>query len=438
MEALWTFLEAQASNDFLVGGAVLAAVGVGAAALSRLFGVLRSLATRFLSWSVTIENQHQAYGQLLGWLAATDAFARLRRLRFDAFEASPAACEEDEAPSRRRSLTPEAGRFWLWRDGALVAIDRRIDDKPIPGRMQRCESVTLTFIGLSRARSGAVFARWMAAAEAFAEGEKAGWPTLYRRESWDGWSAGRRLRPRPLASVITKGDAGARLVADARIFLGREAWYAERGVPWRRGYLLYGPPGSGKTSLIRAAATELGLDLAIIDLARKSLDDSGLADALSSAPKGAALVLEDIDAAFRQRDREDAASGLSFSGLLNALDGLAAQEGRIVMMTTNHRELLDPALIRPGRADLHLEIGLAGPAEAAALFLRFFPGAEAQAEALATQLEGEAAPAAVQAALLAAPENAGAAALALRRLYAETASEDAAGQAAASAAVAAE
>ena len=274
-------------------------------------------------------------------------------------------------------------------------------------------------LGLDRRAKEALLADWLGKARLWAEGERSGWPQLYTRASWDGWNAPQRMRPRPIASVITAGDAGERLVADAKRFLGREEWYAARGVPWRRGYLLYGPPGTGKTSLIRAVATELGLDLAIVDLARKSLDDAGLVEALCTAPLGAALVLEDVDAAFAGRSREDAASGLTFSGLLNALDGLAAQEGRIVIMTTNHRELLDPALIRPGRADLHLEIGLSGPAEAARLFLRFFPEAHAAGKELEAALIGAVSPASVQAALLAAPDNPRAAALAVKALFAE-------------------
>lgn len=51
---------------------------------------------------------------------------------------------------------------------------------------------------------------------------------------------------------------------------------------------------------------------------------------------------------------------VSFSGLLNAIDGVASHEGRILIMTTNHRERLDPALIRPGRVDMQIEFGYAG------------------------------------------------------------------------------
>lgn len=419
MEALWTVLEAQASNEFLAGGVALAALAALAAAVSRVLAALRTLFWRCCAWSVTIENNHPAYRELLAWLAAEGAFRRLRSCRLD--RAARRGEEECEGRPDRRSdglnLTPQAGRFWLLKDGALVMLDRSIGDKPIPGRLERMESLTLTFLGLDRRARAALFGAWLARASAWMEGERADWPQLFTRASWDGWNAGQRIRPRAMSTVVTAGDAGERLVSDARRFLEREAWYAERGVPWRRGYLLYGPPGTGKTSLIRATASELGLDLAIVDLAKKSLDDAALVEALSTAPSGAMLVLEDVDAAFAGRSREDAASGLTFSGLLNALDGLAAQEGRIVVMTTNHRELLDPALIRPGRADLHLEIGLAGPREAARLFLRFFPEAGAGAAELGAALEGEAAPAAVQAALLAAPDNPRAAALAIRALY---------------------
>jgi chaperone BCS1 len=51
--------------------------------------------------------------------------------------------------------------------------------------------------------------------------------------------------------------------------------------------------------------------------------------------------------------------GITFSGLLNALDGVAAQEGKVLVMTTNHVERLDPALVRPGRIDIRCYFGLA-------------------------------------------------------------------------------
>ena len=76
---------------------------------------------------------------------------------------------------------------------------------------------------------------------------------------------------------------------------------------------------------------------------------------------------------FAQREGGEKRSGVSFLGLLNAIDGVAAQEGRALVMTTNHKERLDPALIRPGRADVHTELGLVCAATARRLFERFFP-----------------------------------------------------------------
>ncbi len=81
-----------------------------------------------------------------------------------------------------------------------------------------------------------------------------------------------------------------------------------------------------------------------------------------------------VDAVFTRRESGEKRSGVSFSGLLNAIDGVAAQEGRALVMTTNHKERLDPALIRPGRADVHTELGLVGAPTARRLYERFFPG----------------------------------------------------------------
>lgn len=144
-------------------------------------------------------------------------------------------------------------------------------------------------------------------------------------------------------------------------------------MPWRRGYLLYGPPGTGKSSLIRALASELSLDIAGLDVGRMGLSDDDLRDAMMEAPKKALIAIEDIDAVFVKRDGGEKRTGVSFSGLLNAIDGVAAQEGRALIMTTNHKEKLDPALIRDGRADVHMELGYINAKTAARLFKRFFP-----------------------------------------------------------------
>jgi mitochondrial chaperone BCS1 len=84
--------------------------------------------------------------------------------------------------------------------------------------------------------------------------------------------------------------------------------------------------------------------------------------------------LEDADAIFHERRRtSDTAPGVTFSGLLNAIDGIGAPEHRVLILTTNHADRLDPALLRPGRIDLHVRIGHLEPEQAGRLFLRFFP-----------------------------------------------------------------
>lgn len=93
----------------------------------------------------------------------------------------------------------------------------------------------------------------------------------------------------------------------------------------------------------------------------------------------AVILLEDIDAAFVQRDSGGANTKLTFSGLLNALDGVASSEERLVFMTTNHIERLDPALIRPGRVDMVLRLGDASDKQIRRLFVKFYPDYETQA-----------------------------------------------------------
>ena len=195
-----------------------------------------------------------------------------------------------------------------------------------------------------------------------------GWP--------GGFEKAMSKKPRSIESVILDQNLANELLEDARDFLRSSEWYASVGIPYRRGYLLHGPPGCGKTSFCQALAGELKLDLCMLTLADKNLDDTALAENLREAPANSIVLLEDVDAVFVERSvqSDSKSSGVTFSGLLNAIDGVASQEGRLFFMTTNHKEKLDPALIRPGRCDVKVELKRASRSMAQRLFRNFFPG----------------------------------------------------------------
>ena len=108
--------------------------------------------------------------------------------------------------------------------------------------------------------------------------------------------------------------------------------------------------------------------------------DESLTDAILEAPGRSLLVLEDVDVSGAPIDRDKEAGkdskDLTMSAFLNAIDGLASSDdGRILIMTTNHPERLDAALVRPGRVDYRVAFGECGPAELDRMYRRFFPGA---------------------------------------------------------------
>lgn len=202
-------------------------------------------------------------------------------------------------------------------------------------------------------------------------------------DRWDKITEG---PPRTMESVILK-QTSHDVLQDMRMFLVSSDWYNRMGIPYRRGYLLYGPPGNGKTSLCTAFAGELRQDICILSLSSPILTDGKLSSILRKAPSRSLIVLEDVDAAFEKRKKVDSASSkLTFSGLLNAIDGVVSQEGHIFIMTTNHIEKLDPALVRPGRCDVKLEVCNASRDQLEAMFVRFFPGREADARLYASRI----------------------------------------------------
>lgn len=163
---------------------------------------------------------------------------------------------------------------------------------------------------------------------------------------------------------------------DVQEFLDARTWYLDRGIPYRRGYLLYGPPGTGKTSFVQALAGRLDFNIAMLSLSQRGLTDDLLNQLLLNLPPRTFVLLEDADAAFNNRMQRqgDGYSGatVTFSGLLNALDGVASAEERVVFMTTNHVERLDDALVRPGRVDMMVRLGEATQWQMEQMWDRFY------------------------------------------------------------------
>jgi mitochondrial chaperone BCS1 len=192
---------------------------------------------------------------------------------------------------------------------------------------------------------------------------------------------GQPRRKRPLESVILDAGVKERIVADVQDFLASAQWYYDRGIPYRRGYLLYGPPGTVKSSFIQALAGELDYDIAILNLSERGLTDDRLNHLLTIIPTRTLVLLEDVDAAFSNRRLQIDTDGyqganVTFSGLLNALDGVASSEERIIFLTTNHVERLDEALVRPGRVDMTVRLDEATRYQVERLWDRFYSDLE--------------------------------------------------------------
>ena len=138
------------------------------------------------------------------------------------------------------------------------------------------------------------------------------------------------------------------ILNDLENFLKSEKDYEKYGIPYKRNYLFYGPPGNGKTSFINAIAGKYNFKIFLISISQ--ITDELFKKLISSIRDDGILVLEDVDALFTN-DKKN----LTMSTVLNVLDGLARQNRIICVMTTNHFEVLTSVFKRPGRLDFLIE-----------------------------------------------------------------------------------
>lgn len=180
--------------------------------------------------------------------------------------------------------------------------------------------------------------------------------------NWESWKLVSKRRVKPLNEVILPNSIREFLIRDLDTFQQSRDWYENLNIVYKRGYLVYGPPGTGKTTLAQAMAAYLGKDICSLNLSSIG-NDTALVNTFSNLPENALLLIEDIDCVFKGREPVNNETKITFSCLINCLDGAISKDGIITVITTNHLENLDSALIREGRMDIQLEMPLANTPE---------------------------------------------------------------------------
>ena len=160
-----------------------------------------------------------------------------------------------------------------------------------------------------------------------------------------------------------------RIMGDIDKFMNSQDEYITKGIKYKRNYLLHGPPGTGKTSFITSVASKYDLDVFMINL-NTNINDIVFMKMIAKLPERSLLVLEDVDFLFEQNQN----NSVNFSTILNTLDGFACKNRLITFMTTNHKEKLDPSLIRPGRIDSIYEFSFASKLQIKEMLESYFPG----------------------------------------------------------------
>lgn len=349
-----------------------------------LLALARKLPGQIWRWTysrviitVEVQNTNAVFDWISAWLAEQPYSKRARNLTAEA-KNSP------DGERLRVLFTPAPGNHIIRYKRRLLWIERERKE-PTAGAAGKSDISALFMQEIFYIRvlgwNQDVAHEFIEDARKAAERQSKQEPSIYTVR-WGYWQRGGPLHARPLESVILPAGMLEDLIADVQQFLNSQDWYRAMGIPYRRGFMFEGLPRTGKSSAVSALAGFLGIDLYLLTISGEDMNDERLMNLLSNVRDGSIILCEDIDSCLHQRtfNREDDNSkGVTFSGFLNALDGVAAREGCMIFLTTNHKEKLDQALIGPGRVDREFHFDYADHDQIERMFLRFFPGHKREA-----------------------------------------------------------
>ncbi|KAF1972043.1 putative mitochondrial chaperone bcs1 [Bimuria novae-zelandiae CBS 107.79] len=354
--------------SLLTGGPSIYSRAVCIGGLLLLFGkhaseYLGTLLETYFSSKIEVPYTDEAYDMHIFWVYS-QPFARSARTSLARIDLKSSAEPRSHAEKKSLHYSPCNGRSYFWYKCRLFVFNRQRTLGALGNtRVEACVS----YFG----RNPAVLRELFNECRRFYL-ESVKNKTCVFEHQGDMWKASKSMAKREMSTVIIDKKLKDMLLDDVSEFLDPKTrtWYTRRGLPYQRGYLLHGPPGTGKSSLCLSIAGHFDLDVYVLTMS--SLNNHSLKSLFAELPQHCIVLTEDVDATAVHRKLDGSADAspiagqngpgdkkVSLSTLLNVLDGLASSEGRLLIMTTNHIERLDPALIRPGRVDIKLELYLA-------------------------------------------------------------------------------
>ena len=362
-------------NQFASGGLLLMIIGSVSVWLRAVPGRLWYWLVDQTTMMITVTDDDDAFVWVKEWFLEQEFLKRIRQVDLDT-----------TLRNERIAMIPAPGSHWFWYSGRPFEVWFSRTESTYERAARRVESLTFRTVGGRRI----VLQQFVDDVMRCHNRRQGVQSYLYNYD--DGWEYVKGYAPRKLESVVLEPGDKEHLTQDIARFRKSKTRYEDLGVPYHRGYLLYGPPGTGKTSLVSAVAAHFGLSIYTINLA--DFSDRSLMNAVNRVPSNSVLLFEDIDcmkgsqaragAELEPRNgsnvsatggKDNVQTGVTLSGLLNVLDGFHAPAGVLFVMTTNHVEKLDAALLRPGRIDYKVYLGKASDRQKAELFRRFFPEA---------------------------------------------------------------
>ncbi|KAL9127582.1 MAG: hypothetical protein Q9217_003579 [Psora testacea] len=283
-------------------------------------------------------------------------------------------CSDSDDESTPISTQPDYGSNLYWYKMQPMWVTRGFIPHSGGGNDRVKEVLSLTILSLFPKAMTQIVSQWYQEQQ----GKEISYTVIRETEieCWNPWQI-KTLKPsRSLESVILPKEIKDTIIQDLENFVlpATRRWYTKRGYPYRRGHIYHGKPGTGKSTLANALAGHLKLELYVVPINNPQITQEALAKMFRRLHDPCMVLLEDIDAlnattTERGSSKTSQSGHISLSTLLNALDGVTTKEGIILIMTSNHLEAIDEALIRPGRIDLKVEFTNVNKAQLIDLFL---------------------------------------------------------------------